>query len=79
MGNTEADCQAILKHLYEFVDRELGDDECAALQAHLDLCAECMRNVEFERAVKDIVYRKCSQERTPDGLAERLRARLERG
>lgn len=76
MGDTEADCQALIAHLYEFLDRELAEDACAALQAHLDECPECLRNVEFERAVKDIVRRKCSESNVPDGLIERLRARL---
>ena len=75
MGNTETDCQALLRRIYEFLDDEVGEAECASLQAHLDACPECFRHVEFERAVKEVVRRKCG-ETLPDGIAERLRAKM---
>ena len=75
MGNTQADCQALLTRIYEFLDNEIEEGECAALEAHIDACPECFHHVEFERAVKDVVRRKCS-ETLPDGLLERLRGTL---
>lgn len=78
MGNAEADCQALITHLYVFIDHELADeDACAALQRHIDECPECLHNVEFERAMKELVRRKCS-ESVPAGLLDRLRERLGR-
>ena len=76
MGNTETDCQAVLEHLYAFLDEELGEDECVRIQAHLEACPECFNNADFERAVKDLVHRKCRETSLPAGLADRLRAKL---
>lgn len=76
MGNTQADCKALLARLYEFVDSELDEAECAALQVHIDACSECLHHVEFERGLKALVRKKCSSERVPDGLTDRLNERL---
>jgi mycothiol system anti-sigma-R factor len=74
MGDTTADCQALLEKLYVFVDAELGEEECAALQRHVDACAGCMGHVEFERAFKEFVKRRCGGDPIPEGLADRVRA-----
>ena len=78
MGKPEADCQALLAHLYEFLDGEVGEDECAALERHVEACPECFNQVDFERGVKELVRRKCS-ERLPEGLTARLRERIQDG
>jgi anti-sigma factor (TIGR02949 family) len=77
MGNTEADCQALIAHLFVFIDGEIDEDRCAALQRHIDECPQCLGHVEFERAVKTIVRRKCEQS-LPEGVMQRLLDRLGR-
>lgn len=76
MANAQTDCRAVLERLYLYLDRELAEADCAEIDRHLDLCADCLRLVGFEREIKAIVGRKCRETQIPEGLAERLRARL---
>ncbi|HEX9774256.1 MAG TPA: mycothiol system anti-sigma-R factor [Actinomycetota bacterium] len=75
MGQAEADCSTLIEKLYVFLDAEIGDEERAALQAHIERCVPCHGLVDFERDFKAFVRRRCG-ERAPKGLAERLRAKL---
>jgi len=76
MENTEADCRAVLEQLYLYLDRELGASSVAEIDRHLDLCADCLHHIGFEREVLTIVGRKCRQSEVPAGLADQIRARL---
>ena len=39
-------CADVLARVYEFIDRELADADCAKIQEHLDECGPCLH--EFE-------------------------------
>lgn len=76
MGNAETDCRAVLEQLYVYLDGELASTSIAEIDRHLELCADCLRHVGFERDVIKIVGKKCRQSDIPEGLAEQIRAKL---
>ena len=39
------DCSEALLRVYEYLDGELGPDDCAQIQAHLDECGPCLQGV----------------------------------
>ena len=41
-------CRDALERLYEYLDQALPSDEEDAVRAHLDQCAECLRQFRFE-------------------------------
>lgn len=47
------DCEEALSHMLEFIDRELGPEENAAMQEHLHACKSCFSRAEFERRLKE--------------------------
>lgn len=77
MGNAKTDCRQVLKRLYLYIDGEIAGEDCASIEAHLKLCPPCMHHVDFEKDLKEVVRRKCSEGTAPPELAQRLKAQLE--
>ncbi|MBI4730334.1 MAG: mycothiol system anti-sigma-R factor [Acidobacteria bacterium] len=75
MEDAETDCRAALKRLYAYLDGEVAGEDCSEIEAHLARCRPCLDEADFERELKRVIRRKCG-ETLPDGLADRVRARL---
>jgi len=43
------DCETVVRALFAYIDRQLGDAERAAIDAHLEECEHCRAHTEFER------------------------------
>ena len=46
------------------------------MREHLDECGPCLRQFGIEQEVKALVARCCGSDAAPDGLKDRLRAKL---
>ncbi|HEX9697224.1 MAG TPA: mycothiol system anti-sigma-R factor [Actinomycetota bacterium] len=77
MGNPEADCRQVLERLYLYIDGEIAGDDCATIEAHLTRCPPCLHHVDFEKDLKEVVRRKCSEGAAPPELTQRLKAQIE--
>lgn len=77
MGETETDCRKVLSDLYAYIDGETSMIDCAALEAHLAACGDCLSHADFERDVKQIVRRACGQADMPEGLEAKIRGLLQ--
>lgn len=64
-------CSSTLKHLYEFLDRELSPEQLRTVQAHLDACPECADVKDFELMVREKMRSSCAQQ-APKQLKARL-------
>lgn len=64
-------CDDVLERLYFFIDNELDRADQNQIQAHLDECAPCLREVDLERMVKALVARSCC-EHAPNELRQRV-------
>lgn len=64
-------CSSTLKHLYEFLDRELSPEQVHTIQAHLNACPECEDVKDFELMVREKMRSSCAQQ-----APEQLKARL---
>ena len=64
-------CSSTLKHLYEFLDRELSPEQLRTIQAHLNACPECADVKDFELMVREKMRSSCVQQ-----APEQLKARL---
>ena len=76
MGDSEAGCKEVLEHLYQFLDSEMGDEDCSTIRQHLEICGSCKDRARFEAKVKEIVHTKCCGDEVPEGFIDRLRARM---
>lgn len=60
-GHPHDDCASVLEHVYEYIDHEMDDDDCATVKQHLDDCSPCLAEYGLEQAVKSLVHRCCSE------------------
>ncbi len=72
MDNSETDCREVLNQLYLYLDGEIEGD-CAVIERHLAACRSCLQRKEFEQAFKDLVRKRCCENKLPEGFVERLR------
>ncbi len=69
------DCVDYIERIVYFIDNELDDADCAAVQVHLDTCNPCLEKYDLQRTVKSIVARSCS-EVAPNELRDRVLVRI---
>lgn len=65
-------CEETFRRLDDFLDRELSADECCMVQEHLDICAVCAKEFEFESSVWSEVRAKLQHTIVPPNLREKL-------
>ncbi len=71
MSQLDMNCEEVLKHLIEYLDRELDAETSAAVGRHLDDCRGCFSRAEFEMKLKESLQAAATRP-----VSERLRARL---
>ena len=77
MEHPKADCRSFLARLYLYLDGEIDELSKADIDRHLQACTGCEQHLLFERDLKALVRRKCSEQ--PDAiLIERLRVEIQR-
>ena len=72
----ELACNEVLGEVFLYLDLECDDERRDLIREHLDECGPCLREFGIEKEVKLLVSRCCGSERAPDGLRERLRAKI---
>jgi len=70
-GQHDMNCEEVLKHLIEYLDRELDAETAAAVGHHLDDCRGCFSRAEFEMKLKESLQAAATRP-----VSERLRARI---
>ncbi len=70
------ECSEALLRVFEFLDGEMAEADHAAIRAHLDACAECLRQYDVDQMVKLVVKRSCRPEPAPVHLRATIVQRL---
>ena len=65
-------CEDAFRKSDDYLDRELGDGELLRIREHLDICAACASEFEFERSVLDGVRAKLRRVAAPPDLLSRI-------
>lgn len=65
-------CEETFRRLDDFLDRELSMDECRLVQEHLEICAVCAKEFEFEASVWSEVRAKLQRITVPPNLREKV-------
>lgn len=68
--------QESLTRIYHYLDGELSAEEITLIREHLDTCHDCQEEYAVEALLKELVRRSFSDEAAPDGLKDRIRARI---
>ena len=74
-GTGHCSCDELRDRLYEFLDRELADSECARLRRHVDECPSCHEAADAEEHIRQLLRRSCA-ERAPQELRAKVVAQL---
>jgi len=69
-------CDDVLSHVFEFLDRETGDERRAVIAEHLEDCSPCLREFGIEQEFKALVRRRCGGDQPPLGLRDRIKMQL---
>ena len=69
-------CEDAFRKIDDYLDRELSDEDLTLIREHLDICAACATEFEFERSVLDGVRAKLRRIAAPPDLLTRIRLRV---
>jgi mycothiol system anti-sigma-R factor len=72
----DTDCREVLDRVYEYLDGEMGDLDCAKVKQHLDECGPCLREYDLDDALKALIRRSCACEPAPEQLRVRILTRI---
>lgn len=64
-------CEEALDRLFEFIDRELSDEDFITIAEHLDNCPPCEAELRINERIKQIVSQ-CPKEAPPEELRLRV-------
>ena len=65
-------CEEAFRRLDDYLDRELSAEEMTLVHEHLDICAGCAREFNFEASVLRGVRAKLRQIDVPESLQSRI-------
>jgi mycothiol system anti-sigma-R factor len=71
-----ADCNNILRELYQYLDGELTEADRANIAHHLDDCSPCLEAFDFEAELRMVVRSRC-MEQVPEALRQRIARAIE--
>ena len=65
-------CKETMARLQTFLDRELSEVEIREVRMHLEACPPCQNHFTFEERLRMLVKARCSPEKAPLSLRERI-------
>ena len=71
-------CEEAFRRLDDYLDRELSSEETVLVREHLEICAGCAREFNFEASVLKSVREKLRQIDVPESLQMRILSVLEK-
>ena len=69
-------CSETVLRIFEFLDGEMGPDDCRRMQAHLNECRPCLQEYHLDQALKAVIKRSCGCETAPVELRTTILRRL---
>ncbi|HEU4360315.1 MAG TPA: mycothiol system anti-sigma-R factor [Mycobacterium sp.] len=71
-------CAEVIAEVWTLLDGECTPEDKDKLRRHLEECPECLRHYGLEERIKALIARKCSGDKAPQGLRERVRLQISR-
>ena len=73
---SRTNCEEAFRRLNDFLDRRLPPEEMRIIEEHLEICAWCAREFNFESSVLHGLKRKVRQLDVPAALLSRILSQL---
>lgn len=74
----DTDCAVVMAEVWMLLDGECTESETVRLRLHLEQCPDCLRHYGVEERIKNLIATKCSGERAPEHLVQRVRIEISR-
>ena len=71
-----ADCNSVMRRLWDYLDGELTEHRMAAIREHLAVCSRCQPQAAFERSFLAAMAHARRDHSSPRSLSERVQAAL---
>ena len=65
-------CKEAVDRLYQYLDRELNQDEQQVVKTHLERCPPCLDLFHFEENVLTFVGNRCRETIAPPSLRDKV-------
>ena len=72
------DCAAVIAEVWTLLDGECTAETRDKLRHHLEECPACLRYYGVEEQIKNLIAKKCSGEKAPETLRQRLMIEISR-
>jgi len=72
------DCAMVIAEVWTLLDGECSDADTGRLRHHLEQCPACLRHYGVEERIKNMIAAKCTPEKAPAYLVERVRLEISR-
>jgi mycothiol system anti-sigma-R factor len=74
----KAECAEVIAEVWTLLDGECTAEKKNKLRQHLEDCPPCFQFYGLEERIKGLIATRCSGEKAPDSLRERLRFEISR-
>jgi mycothiol system anti-sigma-R factor len=74
----KAECAEVIAEVWTLLDGECTAEKKDKLRQHLEDCPPCFQLYGLEERIKGLIATRCSGEKAPDSLRERLRFEISR-
>lgn len=66
-ASTDSDCPCseANEHVWNYLDGELSEQDCARIKEHLATCTQCRDQYDSELKLKEVVSRSCGCDEVP--------------
>lgn len=72
------ECAAVIAEVWTLLDGECTEATRDRLRVHLEECPACLRQYGVEERIKKLIASRCSGEKAPHYLVERVRLEISR-
>lgn len=72
------ECAAVIAEVWTLLDGECTQTTRERLRVHLEECPACLRHYGVEERIKKLIAARCSGEKAPTHLVERVRLEISR-
>ena len=69
-------CGEVLQRVFEYLDGEMAELDCAKIRVHLEECRGCLDEYQQDELLKALVRRSCGCEAAPAELRSRIMASI---
>jgi anti-sigma factor (TIGR02949 family) len=76
-SETQAVCEAILRRLDDYIDRELSPSDMQMVERHIEECLRCAGQYRFEISLIKEIRSRLRRVRLPGDLLTRVKLRLD--